>query len=130
MADGRPSRLPFLVQPGMESVEFIGMSDNRRLLISRTETDSHIYVTAVDPATGRPNGPAVKLTKDSRVNDSPAVSPDGKRIAYLSARISGKTLCVMAADGAHDRESAPGSSCYRAVRVGRRQRAHLHRGKA
>jgi len=102
VADGKPAGPPFLVREDTANVELFTLSNNGRLLLSRTEPNSHIYVTSVDPTTGRPSGRAVKLTKDSSPHRQPAVSPDGKRIAYLS----GKTLWVMNTDGTNEREIA------------------------
>lgn len=39
-----------------------------------------------DPGTGLPSGKIIRLTSDSGLSDSPALSPDGKLVAYSSDR--------------------------------------------
>ena len=82
-ADGRPSFMP----------------DGQSLVFNswRTAGRSQIWVVNVD-ATG-----LTQLTRDS-VNSSPAVSPDGQTIAYVSSRNKDQDIWLMNRDGTNQRQ--------------------------
>jgi Tol biopolymer transport system component/DNA-binding winged helix-turn-helix (wHTH) protein len=61
-------------------------ADGRQLAFAGIGLSSHIWAQPVD-ADGQPSGAAYALTTDtSRRNYMPAISPDGSRVAYMSAR--------------------------------------------
>ena len=82
-ADGRPSFMP----------------DGQSLVFNswRTAGKSQIWAVNVD-ATG-----LTQLTRDS-VNSTPAVSPDGQTIAYVSSRNKDQDIWLMNRDGTNQRQ--------------------------
>ncbi len=64
--------------------------------------ESNIIRVDVD-ATGRATGNAERLTQDGILNHTPAISPDGRRIAYWSRHGSRFGLAVMDSDGSNER---------------------------
>ncbi|MBI4471246.1 MAG: PD40 domain-containing protein [Acidobacteria bacterium] len=107
VVDGKAAGEPFVVKPAIGRVRLLSLANNGRLLLSRHELTSHIYITGVDPDTGQGVGQAVRLTKESDAGDSqrqrPVWSPDGRYIAYIASR---NTFRVVSADGSDDREIA------------------------
>ena len=57
----------------------------------------------VDPTTGRATSEPERLTHDYTESFRPAVSPDGRRIAYFAATGAKTGLAVMDADGSNER---------------------------
>ena len=57
----------------------------------------------VDPTTGRATSEPERLTHDYTESFRPAVSPDGRRIAYFAATGARTGLAVMDADGSNER---------------------------
>lgn len=76
-----------IVVPGVPNIRGVSLSaDNKVLLFASPTLTSHIWVQPIDGA-GGPAGDARPLTNDtSRRNYTPAISPDGRRVAYVSAR--------------------------------------------
>ena len=83
---GTGAREPILV-PGVAGARGLSVSgDGRQIAFAGLELTSHIWAQPVDPE-GRPAGVAYALTSDtSRRNYVPAISPDGTKVAYMSAR--------------------------------------------
>jgi len=75
------------------------------MLISSTQL-GNVSRLAIDPATGRPAPGAglERLTQDAPYNDRPAVSPDGKLIAYRYRTDTRSGIGVMTASGANERQ--------------------------
>ena len=107
IADGKPSGEPFVVKSDIGRAQLCSLSNNGRLLFGRVSGASHIYSVVIDGRTQQPAAPAVQLTKDPTAEKrSPAWSPDGKRVAYVSSPgpAPERVLRVMSADGSNDRE--------------------------
>ena len=101
VANGKPTEEPFAIKPDVGRVRLLSLAQNGRILMLRSETRKHIYVTDVDPGTSQATGEAVRLTKDSDFDHSwPMWSPDGRYIAYTGP----DALRVMSVDGSNDRE--------------------------
>lgn len=66
-------------------------------------SEANIYRVDVDPKSGRAVDAPVRLTQDTASNDSPSISPDGKRIAYWYAHRGKAGLAVMDSSGANER---------------------------
>ena len=72
--------------------------------------EDNVTRVPVDPATGRANGDAERLTQDYAANLAPVVSPDSSRVAYWTER----GLALMDASGARERVIADRSASSRA----------------
>ena len=66
-------------------------------------SESNLYRLEMDPKTGRAVDAPVRLTQDATRNWHPAVSPDGKRIAYWYEQGTKLGIAVMDSDGANER---------------------------
>jgi Tol biopolymer transport system component/DNA-binding winged helix-turn-helix (wHTH) protein len=89
--------------PGVPGVRGLSISkDGTRLAFAGLGLNSQIWAQAVD-ASGAPVGEPRALTSDtSRRNSTPAISPDGTKVAYMSSRRGERpNLWVMDADGQH-----------------------------
>jgi Tol biopolymer transport system component/DNA-binding winged helix-turn-helix (wHTH) protein len=81
---GRAETLPVAGVPGVRGLSI--SSDGSRLALAGLSLDSQIWMLSVGPD-GTSRGDASALTSDtSRRNSLPVVSPDGKKIAYMSIR--------------------------------------------
>lgn len=80
---GRPQ--PVTTGGGAESQHISVSADGRRIAyVSRVES-MNIQRVAFDPVAGRINGEGQWVTRSSRAYDQPAVSPDGRRLAFNSS---------------------------------------------
>lgn len=81
---GPPEVIPV---PGVPAIRGLAIAhDGRRMAFAGVTLDSQIWKQSVRP-TGLPVGPAVALTSDtSRRNSVPVISPDARRVAYVSSR--------------------------------------------
>ena len=77
------------------------MGSRAGIVFSQQHSDSNIY--RVDLRDARTVGPPRPIIASSRQDASPAISPDGRSIAFVSNRGSGHDIWVAAADGSHPR---------------------------
>ena len=56
-------------------------------------------LAAVAPSSGWAQGTPVNLTNSTRADFHPVWSPDGTRLAFVSARVGNSAIYVMNADG-------------------------------
>lgn len=84
--NGTGSRDPIVI-PGVAGARGLSVTaDGRQLAFAGLGLISHIWAQPVD-VTGQPSGEAYAMTSDtSRRNYMPAISPDGSKVAYMSAR--------------------------------------------
>ena len=61
-----------------------GRWTGNHLVFALEESPTNIFRIDLDPQTGQPSGPVVRLTQDTAGNNQPYISPDGRRIAYAS----------------------------------------------
>jgi Tol biopolymer transport system component len=78
--------------------------------------DSNILRVNVDQKTGKAVGQEERLTQDSSMNHTPAVSPDGKQIVYWSRHGTRFGLAVMDANGTNERLLLEGVEDVRGLR--------------
>jgi Tol biopolymer transport system component len=72
----------------------------RRLVYARSLRDYNIYRMAL-PDGGRPAGTPTKFLSSTRFEESPTLSPDGRRIAFSSNRGGVRQIWVADADGSN-----------------------------
>jgi Tol biopolymer transport system component len=95
-----------LVIGGVQAVRGVSVAaDGSRLAFSGMALDSQIWAQPIDPE-GQPRGEAYPLTRDtSRRQWMATVSPDGRRVAYMSARRGEPpNVWVMNVDGSDRRQ--------------------------
>ena len=93
-AGGRPEPLPF-----GQSATFPAIArDGRRLAYTEQIVNANIWqVPLVTPI--RTAGPPAKLVSSSRLQENPAFSPDGRRLAFESSRSGAPEIWISNADG-------------------------------
>ena len=84
VADGKPQGSPTLVKKDIGRVDPLGFTRNGSFYYG-LETDKHdVYTATLDPTTGKVSPPTLATQHFVGLNRSPAWSPDGKYLAYLS----------------------------------------------
>lgn len=97
-----PVRMGVLDEYPTSGAFSLAWSRDGRLVIESDFDDENIYRINMD-RTGRPTGPAGRLTQDSMYASSPVVSPDSNRVAYRFTSGQKQGIAVMSADGAGER---------------------------
>ena len=69
-----------------------------RLVWAQAAEDRNIYRIDLPPSGGKPNPPVI-LASSTRIDTQPTVSPDGKRLAFLSFRSGSMEIWACGADG-------------------------------
>jgi len=86
VADGKPQGSAMLVKKDIGRVDPLGFIRNGSFYYG-LETDKHdVYTATLDPATGKVSPPMLATQRFVGLNRSPAWSPDGKYLAYVSNR--------------------------------------------
>ena len=80
-----------------------GVWTGSHLVLQLNESETNLFRVDVDAATARPSGGVTRLTQDTTLNDTPYISPDGQRIAYVSRGGQARGFCVMDANGQRER---------------------------
>jgi Tol biopolymer transport system component/DNA-binding winged helix-turn-helix (wHTH) protein len=98
LADGSMTRLPHVAdgatQPAIDP-------RTRRLAFRQEQLDTNIYRVDFRAAA---SSPARRIIASSRLDDSPHVSPDGKRIAFESSRSGAREIWMTDAEGGEPRQ--------------------------
>ena len=87
VADGKPVGEPQLVKGEVGDIVPLGFTRKGSLFYTTTTRWSHIYVASLDMETGKLLS-SPELLRSQGLNHSPAWSPDGKSLAYVSERTS------------------------------------------
>lgn len=99
-----------LIKPALGRAEQLGVTKDGAFYYGMTQRSRDVYVARLDPGTGKMLVPPVKTVKRFEgINDWPWYSPDGKRLAYVSARRSGarmyyNVLCIRSLETGEERE--------------------------
>ena len=93
-AGGRPEPLPFGPNASFPAIS----RDGHRLAYTDQILNANIWqVSLVTPT--RTAGPPAKLVSSSRLQENPAFSPDGQRLAFESTRSGAQEIWISNADG-------------------------------
>ena len=89
MADGKPVGEPQLIKRDTGPMQPMGFTRAGSLYYGLQASSTNVYTASIDPATGELLGPPTKaIRRFEGRNFSPAWSPDGKSLAYVSMRPS------------------------------------------
>jgi Tol biopolymer transport system component len=114
---------PTLLKQNMGPADPLGFTDIGSYFYGYSQRLTDIYSAELDPATGEINGPAVKSIRVFEgFNQTPAYSPDGKYLAYVSRRTpvvrqfgyrwGGTVLCIRSLETGKVRELHPDLSLF------------------
>jgi Tol biopolymer transport system component len=102
---------PKLVKPGIDRILPVGMTRDGALYYGLVRAAEDIFIVDLDPRTGMVAGPPGKAIEQFEGgNFTPAYSPDGKYMAYVSRRGNspyptnvGNALCIRSLDSGQER---------------------------
>lgn len=95
--DGRPQGSPAMLKPHFGNVIPLGVTRSGALYMTAALWDEDIEIVSVDLTTGKGISPVRPIRQFVGTNSQPAWSPDGRRLAYRSAR--GSSLATGAGGG-------------------------------
>jgi Tol biopolymer transport system component/DNA-binding winged helix-turn-helix (wHTH) protein len=97
---GTPTRLAYVGQDGQSPVIAVTADGRERLVYIRSVGDINVWrLTTAEP--GAPaTAPPVKAVASTRIDFTPGLSPDGRRLAFVSDRSGNAQLWMADADGA------------------------------
>jgi len=87
VARGKAQEAPVLIKADVGNAHALGLSQSGALFLAQRSGGQDIYVATVDFQTGKQLGSAqLPVQRFVGANSQPSYSPDGKQLAYLSAR--------------------------------------------
>ena len=110
VAGGKAQGEAQLIKPALGRAEQLGVTKDGAFYYGMSQRSTDVYAARLDPGTGKMLAPPVKAVKRFEgINDWPWYSPDGKRLAYVSARRSGarmyyNVLCIRSLETGEERE--------------------------
>jgi Tol biopolymer transport system component len=118
IADRKPFGEPILVMHNMGPVEPMGFTKKGSFYYGFLQRLTDIYIAELDRETGMVDGPTQKAIRAFEgFNQTPAYSPDGKTLAYISRRSpifkpygrrwGGNVLCIKSLETGKERELHP-----------------------
>ncbi len=118
VADGKPQGVPRLIKRELGWIKPMGLTQGGSLYYSTPGFEWDIFSVSIDPSSGKLTDPPKKvpLLHEGR-NTFPALSPDGKRLAYMSERpgMRSDVLCVYSFDTGETLEIRPKGAFHRFV---------------
>jgi Tol biopolymer transport system component len=111
MSGGKIQGEPQLVKPGIDRILPVGMTRDGALYYGVVRATEDVYIVDLDPTSGEVRGaPRKAIERFEGGNFSPAYSPDGKYLAYVSRRGNspyptnfGNALCIRSLDTGQER---------------------------
>ncbi len=112
VADGKPQGEPELIKKDIGSILPMGITREGDFYYGVLTMEANVYVFSLDPESGRILSPPKKATQRFEgSNRSPDWSPDGKYLAYISARghrpRTYNVLCIRSMETGKERELNP-----------------------
>jgi Tol biopolymer transport system component len=90
IVNGKQSTASILVRPDIGTVLSQGLTKSGALFIVKDASTVNLQVAPVDLESGKFTGPSVMQIYRPQTPQSPAWSPDGKRLAYIARSASGR----------------------------------------
>jgi Tol biopolymer transport system component len=111
MSGGKIQGEPQLVKPGIDRILPVGLTRDGALYYGVVRATEDVYIADLDPTTRKVTGtPRKAIERYEGGNFSPAYSPDGKYLAYVSRRGNspyptnlGNALCIRSLDTGQER---------------------------
>ena len=98
--DGRPTGPPSLLLPGLQAGSYFTVSaDGKHLLYTHEQSHSNLWVATVESGGGDQNVRTRSLTTGTLFNDTPRISPDGTRVAFVREGSGSANIFVVAVGG-------------------------------
>ncbi len=90
VVDGKPKGSPQLISDNLNGMFPLGMTQDGSYYYGLISSDVDVYMATLDPETGEVVTPPTKTIQSLEgFNYSPAFSPDGKHVVYMSLRPTG-----------------------------------------
>jgi len=113
LEDGKVKGTPRLIKESLGKVEPLGFTDKGSFYYVSPKSEHNVYIAHLDPETGKViDTPKTHIKYIGKASHSPAYSPDGKYLAYISERgASTKShfvICVRNLKTEKEKEFFPG----------------------
>lgn len=87
LEDGKVKGTPRLIKESLGKVEPLGFTDKGSFYYVSPKSEDNVYIAHLDPETGKViDTPKTHIKYIGKASHSPAYSPDGKYLAYISER--------------------------------------------
>ena len=112
VSNGRAAGPPELLAEGIGDIESLGFTDQGAFYYMTPKSEQNVYIAELSPETGK----VVKIPEEpipqiGMVTHSPAFSPDGRYLAYISNRGPRRevrfVICIRSLDAGRERELLP-----------------------
>jgi beta-lactamase regulating signal transducer with metallopeptidase domain/Tol biopolymer transport system component len=113
VSNGRAAGAPLLLVEGIGDIESLGFTNAGAFYYVTRGAEANVYIAELNPKTGQvvkaPQEPIPHLGNESH---SPAYSPDGRQLAYVSnrggrGRAGRDVICIRSLDSGREREILP-----------------------